>query len=534
MSQEGAEEEVETSSQSSQSTVLEHEVSIWQDEIEEQHQKRQVMNEALHNITGGRTSTLQSTFNTAWEDISSTQQKYYVRKARETIAASLSVISPGQEEEIWKSLRKESLGIGTKERKHFDAKSDLMDVLKAHNQADCWQTKRQILSVFDNDFSRTELQELLPSLSKWRIDQARHHAIETGRGQPVIEKPIYRTRISSAKTDHFIDYISRPELLQDVAFGTKTLKLDSGERIIIPAVIRTLIPSRIIEQYNCHCKEQGFEPAGERSLFRMLDVCYASMQKSLQGLDNITSEGTEAVDNLRKIVERLVENGVGEEWAESIDKSIKEVKRYLKTDYKVHVGREEKCCDHCTIFSLNDEDTGEFRGNCQHDNETSCERCDSLENVFLEMKSKINETDITDEQKSRILFEYKESLQAINAWKAHLLRSVNQEEAKQDVLKELDEDTCLIIIDWAMKFLPLQYRENMSQFFSKRGRSWHVSAVITKTDANFQVECFVHIFNTCTQNSFAVTSIIEHLLHTIKMEYPVVKKTFIRSDNAGC
>ena len=45
------------------------------------------------------------------------------------------------------------------------------------------------------------------------------------------------------KVDHFINYISRPDLLQDVAFGTKTLKLDSGERIIIPAVIRTLIPS---------------------------------------------------------------------------------------------------------------------------------------------------------------------------------------------------------------------------------------------------------------------------------------------------
>ncbi len=53
------------------------------------------------------------------------------------------------------------------------------------------------------------------------------------------------------KSRSFLDYISRPELLQDVAFGTKTSKLDSGERIIIPAVVRTLIPSRIIEKYMC-------------------------------------------------------------------------------------------------------------------------------------------------------------------------------------------------------------------------------------------------------------------------------------------
>ena len=32
---------------------------------------------------------------------------------------------------------------------------------------------------------------------------------------------------------------------------------------------------------------------------------------------------------------------------------------------------------------------------------------------------------------------------ALHAWKAHLLRSVNQEEAKQNALTQLDEETCL-------------------------------------------------------------------------------------------
>ena len=99
------------------------------------------------------------------------------------------------------------------------------------------------MSLFANDFSRLELQKMISGLSKWRIDQARSHATETGKGQPILEKPIYRARIENAKVDHFLDYISRPELLQDVAFGTKTLKLDSGGRVIIPAVVRTLIPS---------------------------------------------------------------------------------------------------------------------------------------------------------------------------------------------------------------------------------------------------------------------------------------------------
>jgi len=109
--------------------------------------------------------------------------------------------------------------------------------------------------------------------------------------------------------DHFIEYISRPEFVQDVAFGTKALKLDLGEKIIIPAVIRTVIPSRIIRQYLDYFKEQEFEPASQRSLCRLIEVCSASMQKSLQGLDNTTAEGTEAFDQVFLMLEGLTDQG---------------------------------------------------------------------------------------------------------------------------------------------------------------------------------------------------------------------------------
>ncbi|KAK3735536.1 hypothetical protein QZH41_005013 [Actinostola sp. cb2023] len=310
-----SEDESQTiSSQSSQSTVPEHEISIWSDEIEVQQQKRQTFNDAVDSITGGRYSPVRSSLNTSWDDISSTQQSYYLRKAKEAIATSLSVISPVQEDQLWNSLRKESL-FGkecddSSRRLRFDPSSGLIDVLiKAHDQSESWQTKTQILSLFANDFSRTELQQLVPGLSKWRIDQARRHATETGKGQLTLEKAIFHIKIDPVKVDHFINFISRPELLQDVAFGTKTLKLDSGERIIIPAVIRTLIPSRIIEQYTSYCNQQGVVPPSQRSLYRMLEICSASMQKSLKGLDNVTAEGTGAFDSISRMVETLVENG---------------------------------------------------------------------------------------------------------------------------------------------------------------------------------------------------------------------------------
>jgi len=148
----------------------------------------------------------------------------------------------------------------------------------------------------------------------------------------------------------------------------------------------------------------------------------------------------------------------------------------------------------------------------------------------------LDEVDITEDQRPGIKFQNKECIRAILAWRAHLIRSVTQEEAKQDALVQPDQEKCLIIIDWAMKYLPQHYRERMSEFFGKRGRSWHVSAVITRLQAGdrYEVECFVHLFNTCNQNSFAVMSVIEHLPKTIKLEYPSISKAFLRSDNAGC
>ena len=62
------------------------------------------------------------------------------------------------------------------------------------------------------------------------------------------------------------------------------------------------------------------------------------MQKSLQGLDNVTAEETEAIDNLTKMIETLVENGAEEGWGKTTECKVK-VKRYFKTDFKAHESR---------------------------------------------------------------------------------------------------------------------------------------------------------------------------------------------------
>ncbi|KAK3722359.1 hypothetical protein QZH41_003616, partial [Actinostola sp. cb2023] len=57
----------------------------------------------------------------------------------------------------------------------------------------------------------------------------------------------------------------------------------------------------------------------------------------------------------------------------------------------------------------------------------------------------------------------------IFTWKAHVLRSENQEEAKQTAVASLKDDSIMIVMDWAMKFVQMRHREKQSEWFAKRG-----------------------------------------------------------------
>ena len=128
------------------------------------------------------------------------------------------------------------------------------------------------------------------------------------------------------------------------------------------------------------------------------------MQKSLQGLDNVTAEETEAIDNLTKMIETLVENGAEEGWGKTTECKVK-VKRYFKTDFRAHMSREEHCAQHCTTNSLSDPKNTEFKGKCKHKQDVECERCKSLEEVLEDVKDKINNIGIDEEQRKRIYFD---------------------------------------------------------------------------------------------------------------------------------
>ena len=73
-----------------------------------------------------------------------------------------------------------------------------------------------------------------------------------------------------------------------------------------------------------------------------------------------------------------------------------------------------------------------------------------------------------------------------------------------DVLQLLNDNTVLIVNDWAMKFLSQLYRESQQDWFGKRGISWHISVVFRRKSGELQSQAFIHIGQSCIQDSTAV------------------------------
>jgi hypothetical protein len=85
------------------------------------------------------------------------------------------------------------------------------------------------------------------------------------------------------------------------------------------------------------------------------------------------------------------------------------------------------------------------QANCDHSHATLCNNCEVLSEIEKEL------TSITAEEKMDMVTA---SLESILEWKRHIVRTINQDQSRQDLLNDLQPHQICIVMDWAMKFLP--------------------------------------------------------------------------------
>ncbi|XP_066270491.1 uncharacterized protein [Branchiostoma lanceolatum] len=470
-----------------------------------------------------------------WNEASQRTQRFHLKQASEAVSTVLQVLAPDDSYNLWKYLRESkvtdvALGMGGSAIE-MELLNSLVECYKCASQS---FTRRQILSIMADKYTFGDLEKLLPGLTRYQVTFARRHAMQYGREAPMPPSIDTRMKVEPAKLDHFITFITSAHVVQDLPFGEKVLKLSSGHTLKVPNTIRAMIPERIISQYQQYCTETHFIPMGKRTLQRVLGACSASVRTSLQGLDYFTAEGGRAFDDLEVAVDRLAEQQ-GQEWATKQTTILRSSKRYLKGDYKVHVSQEATVAEHCRQFALSDDTDINFSATCLHQHDEECDACNGLPQLLVAIEKSFTEHKFpTPEDKDDMRFTLDKAKQDIYAWQCHQLRSINQDEAWHALLDDLDDRSVLLVMDWAMKFLPRKYRESQTDWFGKRGLPWHISVAHRRCDASIFVETFIHLFQTCTQDSSSVVSILQHTVQQLKEELPTLQSIYIRSDNAGC
>ena len=202
---------------------------------------------------------------------------------------------------------------------------------------------------------------------------------------------------------------------------------------------------------------------------------------------------------------------------------------------QVDVSRYSRVADHCTQYALSDFTDQSFKSTCAHDHDLLCQRCQDLKDMLRDINMAIQNSQFEDEyDKEDALYTFQEAVRAIHLWKSHQLRLVNQDAARTDFIDRLNKNSVLLIQDWAMKFLPRQYRESQGEWFAKKGFSWHITVAIRKKESEMETQAFVHVVEQCNQDSPCVVMLMEHVLTTLKKENPDINRAFYRQDNAGC
>lgn len=471
----------------------------------------------------GSGSTLQSN----WFEIGQKMQRNYTNKAFDILQAGLSVIVPGQEEQVTEAFflkhqAKYTLGMDEY------ANSNVLEILMTvYEEADTWKMRRLILSIIAPHYSLEDMKKYSPNITKYMHTEARRHALNYGSGKLAPDRNDARINcIDDESLEHFIQYLFSPSVSIDCPFGEKKLTLKSGDSFKVPAIILRTVRTQVVRMYILYCKDNGYAHHSARTYMRVLEAIGPSVRKQMRGLDNYAAEGAEGYEDLLNISHQVFK----EEEVHDIKIRLKQSKNYLKTEYKTHLSSQSTIISHCITHALNDfKNKNHFYDECGHVHSDRCQCCDDAFTVLEEFESKVG--NVSDELAVTI----QQSVLAIREWWSHSLRTVNQDRARTDILEKMSTNEILLEADWAMKLLPMWYREPMSKFFAAKGICWHVSVLTSRDDdGELKTLTLVHAFNSVIQDSEAAVAILDHAVSSIKTMYPHITKVHVKADNAGC
>ncbi|CAB3984264.1 Hypothetical predicted protein [Paramuricea clavata] len=285
---------------------------------------------------------------------------------------------------------------------------------------------------------------------RYEFTAARRYALEVGAGPPVLAPSVKQTRerVDPTKLENFLDFITSSNIVQDLPFGWRTLTLSSCEKIDIISLMSYESNDAAFPYIS---SDNTTSTAAKKTSFHFLPA-------------------PSFVSCLRLAWPQLMQYGANDPEIHKLKDSLKHLKQYTKSDYKIHCSIVSSVPDHCRVFALSRPKKKCFHRRCDLHHNQQCESCEILKTSLDLVKSFMQSTNLPEDVQDDALFTARTARDAVLS---HQLRMVHQDVARSDVIDSLGEDSTLITQDFAMKFLPAEYREPQAEFFGKRGISWH-------------------------------------------------------------
>ncbi|PFX24594.1 hypothetical protein AWC38_SpisGene10801 [Stylophora pistillata] len=201
------------------------------------------------------------------------------------------------------------------------------------------------------------------------------------------------------------------------------------------------------------------------------------------------------------------------------DRDVKGHLKFCKISGDIAAKSESRLLLARAVMRFSDPSDKDFCQECDHQHDGRCSQCDALDNVLVHIENLVHSAEFHNkEDKDEACYLCRTSVNAIHSWKSHQLRSVHQDQARIDAINALEEHSALIVSDWAVKFIPQRYKESQQDWFGKRGMSWHIAVVFRQIEGTLQLQSFVHLMQSSTQDSLTVVHIWQHILKAIKDE----------------
>lgn len=225
-------------------------------------------------------------------DVSDTTLNYFRcihRKLLEKLTdVFCNLVAPGLEQQMKEVIEDTNV-------EKNDSKSTLLHLKESFKSCSTRQARTSILTLVPKQYSKVEISGLF-GCTIYEITKARSISKRYGKCEVEPKERKVYSRLSLDKCKHFINFLFTTELLQEVAYGTNNLKLDSGEKLTISNTILNGIHEHAVKEYKIHCEELNYEPLCRTTLLNMLKKMKPRTRKKLAGVDSFVVEGVEAFE----------------------------------------------------------------------------------------------------------------------------------------------------------------------------------------------------------------------------------------------